>query len=483
MTGQHPQTTWTDADLAIARHDLDQACRTVGEWFAHTPPPDAGDAVHAHTLEAETALSFFALSQLCPPGFFAQQLRLLRQGTPARPVRHAGAASAQPWQEAEWPQLAALARTALNRTGTGLFSPQHLPDPDALAACLTAFRDLPPLDRDMAARLLLDKLNDYAAGRGKELACGLVPPWLARLMTGMARPGSGERVRDMASGVGSLLAEAALGRDLADRVYFVADGVRPPLGMLLLHLCGVPAVLENGPGDQPGPATAEGDPSRAFPVTDDGTSHLTLSAAPAFVPAERGTEEFFWICRHLSEALPACGRSVLLTRPGPLFREEREAYTRAELVRRNLLDAVILLPSNVVQKNNAAHAILLFDRRREQGGPQAGRDNVFMADLSSLGRRSRTLGYFEEEHIQKALELLRERREMAGVSRCVPCADILAQNVWLPSRYLLPAAGAETPPEDQPARIAALETELSETQTQLDALLARLSSLCPPQQA
>lgn len=477
MTERHPQATWTDDDMATARHDLDQACRTVGELFTYTPPADADDAVHIHTLEAETALSFFALSQLCPPGFLVQQLRLLREGTPTLPVRRAGAAPTSPWQEAEWPQLAALTRTALNRTGTGLFSPLHLPNPAALAACLTAFRDMPSLDRDMAGRLLLDKLNDYAAGRGKELACGLVPPWLARLMTGMAHPGSGERVRDMASGVGSLPAEAALGRELADRVYFVADGVRPPLGILLLHLCGVPAVLENAPDGQPGPAPEEGTSSRAFPVTDEGTSHLTLSAAPAFVPVERGTEEFFWICRHLSEALPGRGRSVLLTRLGPLFREEHDAHTRAELVRRNLLDTVILLPSNVVQKNNAAHAILLFDRRREQGGPQAGRDNVFMADLSALGRRSRTLGYFEEEHIQKALELLRERREITGVSRCVPCADVLAHNVWLPSRFLLPAGGEGERTDETSSRIDALNKELADTQTRLDSVLARLASL------
>ena len=156
---------------------------------------------------------------------------------------------------------------------------------------------------------------------------------------------------------------------------------------------------------------------------------------------------------------------------------------RAELVRRNLLDAVLLLPGNVMQRNPAAHALLLFDRRREQGGPQAGQDSVFMADLSSLGRRGRTSGYLDEAHVRQVLELLRERREVTGVSRCVPCADILAQNVWLPSRFLRPDAGEATPPEEQPARIAALEAELSETLTQLDALLARLSSLCPPQQA
>lgn len=479
MTAGHPHDAGTEESTATARRCLTEACRSVGEWFARHPLPDAVDPAYAHRVEAETALGVFALSQLCPPGFLAQQLRLLRQGAPARPLRRDGADPAAPWQESEWPQLAAMTRTALGRAGVELFSPQHLCGPDALVACLEAFKDMPSLDRDGASRLLLDKLGEYAASRGKGLACGIVPPWLARLMSGMGHPAGGERVRDLAAGEGTLLAEAALAHPLADRVYFVADGARPPLGILLPHLCGVPATPESLSFGQPAPRIDSDSPDSTLQVTDEGESHLTLSAAPAFVPVEQGTEECFWICRHISEALPARGRSVLLTRLGPLFREEREAHMRAELVRRNLLDAVLQLPGNVLQGSNAAPALLLFDRRREQGGPQAGRDSVFMADLSSLGRRSRTLGFFEEAHLRTALELLRERREVAGVSRCVPCADVLAQNVWLPSRFLLPNAGEGTPPEDQPARIAALEAELSETQTRLDALLARLATLCP----
>lgn len=474
------ENTRTEDAAASGRYGLDQACRKVEEWFARNPLPDMADPAPTYTLEAETALSFFALSQLCPPGFFAQQLRLLQQGRPIPPVRLAGSDPAVPWQEGEWPQLAAMTRTALGRAGAELFTPLHLCTPDALAACLEAFMDMPLLDRDTASRLLLDKLDDYAAGRGRELACGIVPPWLARLMSGMGCPVSGERVRDLASGAGTLLAEAALAQHLADRVYFAADGARPPLGMLLLYLCGVPAVQADVPCERIVPAPESVPSAQGCHVTDEGTSHLTLSAAPAFVSVQQGTEELLWICRHVSEALPAYGRSVLLTRLGPLFREEQEARMRAELVRRNLLDAVILLPGNVVQRNNAAHAILLFDRRREQGGSQADRDTVFMADFSSLGRRSRTRCYFEETHVRQALEMLTERHEMPGVSRSVSCADVLAHNVWLPSRFLLPAGGEMGQPEGQ--RIDELDRELAETQTKLDAVLARLDTLCPPQQ-
>ena len=162
MTAGHPHDAGTEE--AAARRCLTEACRSVGQWFARHPLPDSADPAHAHMVEAETALGFFALSQLCPPGFLAQQLNLLRQGTPARPLRRDGTAPAAPWQESEWPQLAAMTRTALGRAGVELFSPQHLDGPDALATCLAAFKDMPPLDRDRASRLLLDKGYAYQAG-------------------------------------------------------------------------------------------------------------------------------------------------------------------------------------------------------------------------------------------------------------------------------------------------------------------------------
>lgn len=467
-----------DVDPRGVRERLEAACRQVGELFRDSPSAGNRDAALMHTLEAETALAFFALSQLCPPGFLAGQLRLLEQGHLPGPRRDATDEETTPWTEAQWPQLAALTRTALGRAGLNLFSPLHLSGPAALGVCLRAFLDMPLLDRDCAARLLLDKLNDFAAGRGRTLRFGVVPSWLARLMAGLAAVRPGESLCDGLAGEGSLLAEAALGLPLADRVYCSAREARTPLGVLLLHLSGIPAVLP-ARDDQPSGAINDGGevpPGDGFDGA--GSCHVALSAGPAFLRSSEGVAELDAVCRHVHDALAATGRAVLLTRLGPLFRENEEAWLRARLVERNLLDAVIQLPSNVVHQHNAAHALLLFDRRREDGGPHAGKDTVFMADFSGLGRRSRSLTYFEETHARQALELVTARRESPGICRCVPRDAVLAQRVWLPSRYLLPSAdGPQARGQQYRARVAAYEGELRAAEARVDALLARLEQL------
>lgn len=467
-----------NVDPGDARERLEAACRQVGDLYRDLPLSDTRDASLVHTLEAETALSFFALSQLCPPGYFAGQLRLLERGDLPGPRRDAADAEDVPWKEAQWPQLAALIRTALGRAGLSLFSPRHLNGPAALGVCLRAFLDMPSLDRDCAARLLLEKLNDYAAGRGRALRFGVVPPWLARLMAGLAAIRPGESLCDCLAGEGSLLSEAVLHLPLADRVYCAAREASTPLGVLLLHLSGIPAVLparDERPLELPEDRAGE---MRAREIESGGSCHVALSAGPAFLRSWEGTVELDEVCRHVREALAVTGRAVLLTRLGPLFRENEEANVRTRLVERNLLDAVIQLPSNVVHQHNAAHALLVFDRRRESGGPRAGEETVFMADVSGLGRRSRSLTYFEEAHVRQALDLAAMRREVSGVCRAVPRDAVLAQNVWLPSRYLLPASDdARAGMRQYRARVAAFESELQATEARLDALLARLEQI------
>lgn len=478
MGGRDMGMPGVSADPREIRDRLEAACRRISELFREMPLSEPSDASLAHTLEAETALSFFALSQLCPPGFFAGQLRLLEQGHLPEPRCDAADGDDAPWKEAQWPQLAALTRTALGRAGLSLFSPRHLSGPAALGVCLRAFLDMPPLDRDCAARLLLEKLNDFAAGRGRALRFGVVPSWLARLMAGLAGIRPGESLCDCLAGEGSLLSGVALGLPLADRVYCTAREASTPLGVLLLHLSGIPAVLpardehslrlsENEIGESP-----------AREIEDGGSCHVALSAGPAFLRSSEGTVELDGVCRHVSEALAATGRAVLLTRLGPLFRENEEASVRSRLVERNLLDVVIQLPSNVVHQHNAAHALLVFDRRREAGGPRAGEEGIFMADFSGQGRRSRSLTYFEEAHVRQALELATARQESSGVCRCVPRDAVLRQNVWLPSRYLLsPSTGSQERVRQYRARVAAFESELQATEARVDALLARLERI------
>ena len=95
-----------------------------------------------------------------------------------------------------------------------------------------------------------------------------------------------------------------------------------------------------------------------------------------------------------------------------LFRRGAEGKIRQALIEENLLDAVVGLPANLFTTTGIPVAILVFDRSREQGGPNEGRKDVLFIDASKEFTPSKTQNIMEETHITKVLETYRTRAEV-----------------------------------------------------------------------
>ena len=453
---------------------VSDCCATAHDWFeAHPGTRRFGDA-YAYQMEVEASLGFFALSQLCPPGFFHKLIRQIEARQASAPARSDLAEPCEPWEEAEWPQLAVLIRTALGRRQNCLFSPEHVPDPETLRALLAAFADMPLLDRDLATHLLLDKLADHAVSRGKSLPHPIVPRWLARLMIRLAAVAPGETVCDQSMGFGNLLAETALMLPVAERLQCSGHGGGSPLGTLLPYLSGVVDLADDPFADSP--------PDRDMP---DYAAHFSIDEQVAQghdVDISAGTaardEAMHIVYRHLNELDLNRGRAVLLAHMRLLFREDEDAARRSDLVRRDLLDAVILLPGNIMLGDTTARALLFFDYRRKNGSAgQAGQD-IFMLDLSGWGRRSGMQVQLDAEERERIATYMTRREEVPGVSRRVPREEVLRHNVWLPARYLVQAAPSTHEGIRRLAdRRAAMENDLHDVERKVDALLDRLAAL------
>lgn len=457
---------------------LGACCATAHEWFdAHPCTRQFGDA-YAYLVEVEATLGFFALSQLCPPGFFHRIIRQIDARQASAPVRNADAESYEAWEEAEWPQLAVLMRTALGRRQNGLFSPDHVPGPEALRALLAAFADMPLLDRDVATHLVLDKLADYAVSRGKSLPQPLVPRWLARLMMRLAAVAPGETVCDLSMGCGNLLAEAALTLPLAERLRCSGYGGNSPLGILLPYLSGVASLVSDVLADIP-PDRSQPDYASCFSIAGkvlagsvDAGQDVDISAGAA-----SGDDAMFIVYRHLNELNLSRGRAVLLAHMRLLFREDEDAVRRRDLVNSNLLDAIILLPGNIMLGDTTPRALLFFDRRRKAGESRQGETDIFMLDLSGWGRRSGMQVQLDAGELEKVAAYMRQREEVPGVSRRVPRAEVLQHNVWLPARYLVQDAPSSSEGIRQLAdRRAAVESDLHAVEGRVDALLDTLAA-------
>lgn len=460
------------------RRRVSECCAAACAWFdAHPCSRRYGEA-YAYLVEVETSLGFFVLSQLCPPGFFHKLIRQLDARRASAPGRNGLADPSEPWEEAEWPQLAVLTRTALGRRSNCLFRPDHVPGPEALRAFLDAFADMPLLDRDLATHLVLDKLEDYAVTRGKSLPQPIVPRWLARLMIRLANMAPGETMGDRSMGYGSLLAETALMLPVAERLHCSGHGGESPLGILLPYLGGVASLTSDVWADLP-PDCNDPDYAERFCIVDtlpDGVDpglDVDISAGSA-----SGDDTMHIVYRHLNALDPHNGRAVLLAHMRLLFREDEDAVHRNDLVDKNLLDAVILLPGNIMLGDTTARALLFFDRRRQNGGLRQGDNDIFMLDLSGWGRRSGMQVQLDAGELEKVAAYTARRDEVPGVSRRVPREEVLRHNVWLPARYLVRAEPSSSESIRRLAdRRAAIESDLHAVEHRVDALLDRLAGL------
>jgi type I restriction enzyme M protein len=159
-----------------------------------------------------------------------------------------------------------------------------------------------------------------------------------------------------------------------------------------------------------------------------------------------------------------------------LFRGAAEGRIREDLIRRNLLDAVVGLPAQLFPSTGIPVCLLVFDRSREEGGARASERDVMFVDASRdfiPGKRQNTL---EEDQVERIVSTVLERRVENRYAHLATHAEIEANgfNLNIP-RYV---DTFEPEPEIDVAalqvEIDRLEAELAETRQRMRGFLVEL---------
>lgn len=385
--------------------------------------------------------------------------------------------------------------------------------------CLKAFVDVPRLSPHTAARCIIRELEHMAATNRKVLGDAL-PAELAGLLAELGNPQPGETILDGFGECGCVLAEAVLqtpgschavymkrAPDALPHPDFDAPTMDVALALLALaltpHAATGEAILSStlSPlfveqetyalhGFQKEHALSGFQKEHALagimaPMPDSadlvvsllplaGVYHAEAARAEALrVDAEKGLRFQRAVPPPASIAAAgltvlvdamrsSTGRAVLATPLSPLFRSGPEEALRAALLEENLLDAVILLPGNVVYESPMQLAILLFDRRRETGNDRADEDAVLFVDAHTLYSAGKNLNAIQPTHRHEIVQLVRERQNVPGKARLVPRAEVREQGVWMPQRYF-----AESEDADLETTILLLQDELEIVQADL----------------
>ncbi|WP_018872922.1 type I restriction-modification system subunit M [Thioalkalivibrio sp. ALJ16] len=136
-------------------------------------------------------------------------------------------------------------------------------------------------------------------------------------------------------------------------------------------------------------------------------------------PAKNGDYAFLL---HLIKSLKSAGKGAIILPHGVLFRGNKEADIRRELVRRGLIKGIIGLPGNLFYGTGIPACILVIDK--EHAGSRKG---IFMIDASREFMKDGNKNRLRSRDIHKIVDVFRNVREIPGYSRLVPVAEIASE--------------------------------------------------------
>jgi type I restriction enzyme M protein len=155
-------------------------------------------------------------------------------------------------------------------------------------------------------------------------------------------------------------------------------------------------------------------------------------------PAKNGDYAFLL---HLIKSLKSKGKGAIILPHGVLFRGNREADIRRNLVQRGLIKGIIGLPGNLFYGTGIPACILVIDKENANA-----RTGIFMIDASKGFMKDGNKNRLRSQDLHKIVDVFNHLRELPRYSRLVPISEIASEandyNLNLP-RYI-----DSTEPED-----------------------------------
>ena len=136
-------------------------------------------------------------------------------------------------------------------------------------------------------------------------------------------------------------------------------------------------------------------------------------------PAKNGDYAYLL---HLIASLNSTGKGAIIMPHGVLFRGNREADIRRNLVKRGLIKGVIGLPANLFYGTGIPACIVVIDKENS-----VGRRGIFMIDASKGFQKDGAKNRLRERNIHRIVDVFTEQREAPGYSRMVPLAEIASE--------------------------------------------------------
>ena len=133
-------------------------------------------------------------------------------------------------------------------------------------------------------------------------------------------------------------------------------------------------------------------------------------------PARNGDYAFLL---HLIASLNSKGKGAIILPHGVLFRGNREADIRKNLIQRGFIKGIIGLPPNLFYGTGIPACILVLDK-----GNAHARGGIFMIDASKGFRKDGNKNRLRAQDIHRIVDVFNRQIELPRYSRMVPVAEI-----------------------------------------------------------
>ena len=136
-------------------------------------------------------------------------------------------------------------------------------------------------------------------------------------------------------------------------------------------------------------------------------------------PAKNGDYAYLL---HLVASLKSTGKGAIIMPHGVLFRGNREATIRRNLVKRRWIKGIIGLPANLFYGTGIPACIVVIDKENALG-----RDGIFMIDASKDFRKDGAKNRLRERDIHRIVDVFNQRTDIPGYARMVPLPEIASE--------------------------------------------------------
>jgi len=135
------------------------------------------------------------------------------------------------------------------------------------------------------------------------------------------------------------------------------------------------------------------------------------------IPPEKNGDYAFLL--HLIKSLKSKGKGAIILPHGVLFRGNREADIRRNLIQRGLIKGIIGLPRNLFYGTPIPACIIVIDKENAHA-----RSGIFMIDASKGFIKDGNKNRLREQDIHRIVDVFTKQIEVPRYSRMVPVAEI-----------------------------------------------------------